>query len=79
MRVVFVDGTVLDTADPNSRQSFLRVRGGRGEGAPNAVRRSTRTHAGSCAGCVDSCKNFEAKWGQLAGCPAHNPGEGGEA
>jgi hypothetical protein len=25
MRVVFVDGTVLDTADPNSRESFLRV------------------------------------------------------
>lgn len=25
MRVVFADGTVLDTADPVSRQSFLRV------------------------------------------------------
>jgi hypothetical protein len=30
MRVVFVDGTVLDTADPVSRESFLRVRGGAG-------------------------------------------------
>ena len=26
MRVVFADGTVLDTADPNSRQSFMQVR-----------------------------------------------------
>lgn len=26
MRVVMVDGTVLDTADPVSRESFLRVR-----------------------------------------------------
>ena len=25
MRVVFVDGTVLDTADPASRESFLKV------------------------------------------------------
>lgn len=25
MRVVFVDGTVLDTADTNSREAFLRV------------------------------------------------------
>ena len=25
MRVVFADGTVLDTADPVSRESFLRV------------------------------------------------------
>ena len=25
MRVVFVDGTVLDTADPQSRASFLKV------------------------------------------------------
>lgn len=27
LRVVFADGTVLDTADPISRQSFLRVGG----------------------------------------------------
>lgn len=26
MRVVFLDGTVLDTADPASRESFLKVR-----------------------------------------------------
>lgn len=26
MRVVFVDGTVLDTADPASRESFLQVK-----------------------------------------------------
>ncbi len=25
MRMVFVDGTVLDTADPASRQAFLKV------------------------------------------------------
>ena len=28
MRVVFVDGTVLDTADETSRQAFMRVGGG---------------------------------------------------
>ena len=26
MRVVFLDGTVLDTADPASREAFLKVR-----------------------------------------------------
>lgn len=26
MRVVFVDGTVLDTADPASREAFMKVR-----------------------------------------------------
>jgi D-lactate dehydrogenase len=36
MRVVFADGTVLDTADPISRQSFLRVGGPGGE--PSAAR-----------------------------------------
>lgn len=28
MRVVFVDGTVLDTADPNSCTAFMKVGGG---------------------------------------------------
>lgn len=31
MRVVFADGTVLDTADPVSCESFMRVRQGSGD------------------------------------------------
>ncbi|WIA35081.1 hypothetical protein OEZ86_003567 [Tetradesmus obliquus] len=39
MRVVFVDGTVLDTADPNSRESFLRSHRALCEGVSALARR----------------------------------------
>jgi hypothetical protein len=42
MRVVFVDGTVLDTADPNSRESFLRVRQAAAAAAGNVQRHCSK-------------------------------------
>ena len=52
MRVVLTDGTVLDTADPVSRESFLRVREGRSRGAGVQERAggADRVAAGAASG-----------------------------